>query len=370
MKAIYKFRLFPTDGQRTKLKTTLEGCRRAYNLCLQIRKDAYEYDGTTLGFYDTKKMVKDWRADDPVIGAVHTHVIQQVCERVHLAFEAFWRRCKAGENPGYPRFKSEERCRSFTFQDPVRGFRLIGDRTLRVSGVGDVRIKKHRPIPGKMKRLTIKRDEGGYWFACFHIDFTPEKLPVNEDIIGIDVGIENFATLSNGEIIENPRFLKRDRKRLAKLNRQFHQSPEGSERSIKKAKAKVKVWNKITNRRTNFAHQESRRLVDRFGIICVEDLDIHGMVSDGIDDFLNEGTHDVAWGRFISMLSYKAEGAGRMLIKVNPKNTSQICSGCGAMVPKDLGVRIHDCPSCGLKIHRDLNAALNIKRRGLTSLVH
>jgi len=135
MRKTFKYRLFPTDGQRTKLKATVEGCRRAYNLCLEVRRDAYANDGATLSIYDTYRIVKDWRREDPIIGAVHTHPVQQACERVHLAFEAFWRRCKAGENPGYPRFKAEDRYDSFTFKEYGNGFSIRNDRTLRLSGI-------------------------------------------------------------------------------------------------------------------------------------------------------------------------------------------------------------------------------------------
>ena len=370
MVKIIKFRLFPTKGQRSLLRFTLEECRWLYNQILETRRDAYANDGVSLNLYDINPMIPGWKEERPSLRSVHSQALQNVSERIQLAFQAFFRRCQNGENPGYPRFRSEERYRSISFPQPGKGFRLVDDNGLRLYGIGTIRIKRHRPIPGTIKRLTVKREETGHWFACFHVEIEDQMSVVahNIDAIGIDVGLENFATLSNGEVIENPRFLKRDRKRLRKLDKQFFQSPEGSERRNKKAKAKIKVWNRITNRRTNFAHQTSRRLVDRFGIICVEDLDIRNMVSDGINDFLNEGTHDAAWGRFIAMISYKAEEAGRVLVRVEPRGTSQDCSRCGERVPKELGVRIHDCPHCGLKIHRDLNASLNILRRGLTSL--
>ncbi len=369
MKRIFKFRLFPTKGQKSKPNQTLEGCRLTYNLCLQTRIDEYQNNGKTLSLFDTINLAKDWKKNDPIINAVHAHPIQQVCERVHLAFLAFFRRCKAGEKPGFPRFKSEERYKSFTFTNSDRGFKFIGDKTLRITGVGNVRIKKHRPISGTIKRLTIKKEPNGSWFACFHVEIEDQKLlPFNGNAVGIDVGLENYATFSDGKIIENPRFLKKDRKRLAKLNRQFHESEEGADRRKKKAKAKIKVWNKITNRRNNFSHQLSREIVNNYSIICVEDLDIKNMVSDGISDFLNEATHDVAWGNFLGMLDYKAEEAGRIYVRVNPSGTSQECSDCGAIVKKELSEREHKCPVCGLKIHRDLNASKNILRRGLSSL--
>ena len=367
MRKTIKFRLFTTGGQRTKLKVILDGCRRAYNLCLNARKSAYEFDGTNLSLYDTIRMVKDWRANDPAIGAVHTHPIQQVCERVHLAFQAFWRRCKSGEKPGYPRFKSEDRYDSFTFTDATRGFSLRDETTLRISGVGDVRIKKHRPLEGSIKRLTISRDGTGCWFACFDVEIEENIHTESHDAIGIDVGLEAFATLSNGEVVENPRFFKRDQTRLAKLSRQASESPVGSDRRTKKQKARQKVWKKITNRRSDFAHKLSRQMVDRFGIICGEDLKIKQMM-DGNFRSMNRSIADAAWGQFLRFTSYKAAGAGRVFVEVNPKNTSQICSNCGEIVRKDLSVRIHLCPHCGFTISRDWNAAINILRRGLSSL--
>jgi putative transposase len=367
MRKTFKFRLFPTDGQRTKLKTTLEGCRRAYNLCLQARRDAYEQEGKTLSLYDTIRMVKDWRENDPIIGSVHTHPIQQTCERVHLAFQAFWRRCKSGEKPGYPRFKSEDRYDSFTFTDSTRGFSLRSEATLRISGVGDVRIKKHRPLEGSIKRLTIRRDGTGCWFACFSVEVEEKIVPPSHDAIGIDVGLESFATLSNGEVVENPRFFKRDQKRLAKLSRQVSESPVGSDRRTKKRKAHQKVWRSITNRRSDFAHKLSRQMVNRFGIICVEDLKIKQMM-DGNFRSMNRSIADAAWGQFLFFTSYKAAEAGRVFVEVDPRGTSQECSQCGAKVPKDLSVRIHDCPNCGFVTHRDHNSGLNILRRGLSSL--
>jgi len=367
MRKTFKFRLFPTDGQRTKLKATLEGCRRAYNLCLEVRRNTYEQEGRTLSLYETYRMVKGWRSDDPVIGAVHTHAIQNTCERVDLAFQAFWRRCKSGENPGYPRFKAEDRYDSFTFKDPNRGFSLRGDRTLRLSGIGDVRIKRHRPIEGTIKRLTVWRDGTGVWFACFSVEVEEKVLPPSHDAIGIDVGLESFATLSNGEVIENPRFFKRDQKRLAKLSRQVSESPVGTDRRTNKRKAHQKVWRKITNRRSDFAHKLSRWVVDKFGIICVEDLKIEQMM-DGNFRSMNRSICDAAWGQFLQFTSYKAAEAGRVFVEVDPRGTSQECSQCGAKVPKDLSVRTHDCPNCGFVTHRDHNASLNILRRGLSSL--
>jgi putative transposase len=306
-------------------------------------------------------------ANDPVIGACHTHIVQNTCERVNLAFQAFWRRCKAGQNPGYPRFKGEGRYDSFTFKDPNRGFSLKGDRTLRLSGIGDVRIKKHRPIEGKIKRLTVHRDGTGCWFACFSVEVEPAPLPESSDAIGIDVGIEKFAVLSDGTRIENPRFLKQDDGRLRKVQRQLSESPKGSERRRKKRKAFGKVWKKVENRRKDFAHKLSRKLVEEYQVIVFDDLNIRGMTDNGWAS-LNRSIADAAWNQLVRFTQYKAENAGRECVLVDPRNTSQECSGCGEVVRKDLSVRVHDCPHCGCTLDRDVNAAKNVLSRGLARL--
>jgi len=360
-----RFRLFPTRGQRSKLRFILDECRWLYNRVLQTRRDAYEYDGTSLGLYDINPMITGWKGERPSLRSVHSQVLQNVSERVQLAFQNFWRRCRSGERPGYPRFKQDDRYDSFTF--PQGGFVLTEADGLRIHGVGAVRIRRHRPLIGNVKRLTIHRDGTGCWFACFQTEVEDQVLPPSHDAIGIDVGLESFATLSNGEVIENPRFFRQDQRRLAKLSRQVSGSPLGTERRSKKRRAQRKVWKTITNRRSDFAHKLSRSIVNRFGIICVEDLRIQQMM-DGNFRSINRGIADAAWGQFLSFTSYKAEGAGRVFVEVNPRNTSQICSDCGTMVQKDLGIRIHSCPNCGFTTTRDHNSAINILRRGLTSL--
>jgi putative transposase len=361
-----KFRLFPTKGQRAKMRSILGECRWLYNRILETRKNAYDYDGTSLGLYDINPMIPGWKEERPSLRSVHSQVLQQVSERVQLAFQGFWRRCKSREKPGYPRFKQEDRYDSFTFPQPGKGFALVGEDGLRLHGVGTIRIKRHRPIEGAIKRLVVHRDGTGCWFACFQVEVGEQVLPTSDAAIGIDVGLESFATLSNGDVVENPRFFKRDQKRLAKLSRQMSESPVGSERRTKKRKAHQKVWRSITNRRSDFAHKLSRQIVNRFGIICVEDLKIKQMM-DGNFRSMNRSIADAAWGQFLFFTSYKAAEAGRVFVEVNPKNTSQICSNCGEMVRKDLSVRIHSCPHCGFTASRDHNAAVNILRRGLTS---
>jgi len=364
MRKSFKFRLYPTKSQRTKLNQTLEACRLTYNKTLEVRRDAWQNEGESLSRYDTIKMLPIWKDEMPELEQVYSQVLQNVCERVDLAFRAFFRRVKAGENPGYPRFKGFGRYDSFTF--PQSGFKLI-DNKLHLSKIGDIKIKLHRPIDGQIKTLTIRRDKLGNWYACFSCIVEPKPLPVSSEMVGIDLGLTTFATLSNGDIIKRERWMKRDEKDLKRIQRKISQLDKGTPERQKAIRALNHVYTRVKNRRTNFAHQESRKLINKYGLIVFEDLDIDGMQSQG-NRVINKGIGDVAWGQFVQYTSNKAEEAGRSVVLINPKNTTQKCSDCGTIVKKDLSVRIHNCPECGLKIGRDLNAALNILALGLQSI--
>jgi putative transposase len=190
-------------------------------------------------------------------------------------------------------------------------------------------------------------------------------LGPSEKVVGIDMGILNFAVLSDGEFVENPKFLLADEERLKAAQSKRDKLPKGSTERRKASKAVSHLYERVANRRENFAQQLSREWVNRYGTICFEDLNITKMVR---NHNLAKNILDAAWNKLVQYTSYKAEGAGRRVVQVNPANTSQICSSCGLIVKKDLSVRIHDCPYCGLSIDRDLNASRNILRLGLQSV--
>lgn len=363
MRKTFKYRLFPTKSQRTKLDETLEMCRQVYNSTLGVRKTAWEQEKKSLSLYDTNKMLPLWKANAPELSEVHSQVLQNVQERVDLAFKGFFRRLKAGEKPGYPRFKSFGRYGSFTFKQS--GFKLSERLTL--SKIGDVKIKLHRPIEGAIKTLTIQRDSLSNWYARFSCEVEPKPLTVSSEMVGIDLGLTTFATLSNGDTIPRERWMKQDEKDLRRIQRKVSALDKGIPERRKAIKALNHVHTRIKNRRDNFTHQESRKLVNRYGLMVFEKLEIKQMESNG-SKTINRGISDVAWGKFVNVTIAKAEDAGRAVIMVNPKGTTQECSGCHQIVPKDLSVRIHNCPNCGLKIGRDLNASINILGRGLATL--
>jgi len=327
-----------------------------------LRKNAWEQEQRSLSLYETNKILTQWKKDRPDLKGVHSQVLQNVQMRVDLAFKAFFQRVKLGEKePGFPRFKGRGRYDSITYKQS--GFKLDGDR-LHLSKIGDVRIVLHRPIEGTIKTLTVRRSSTGKWYACFSVECDPSPAPQKDTVIGIDVGLESFATLSNGEQIENPRFFRTDEKALAKAQRKLPKLEKGTPERKKAWKIVAHVHERIANRRLNFAHQISRQLVDRFGTIMFEDLNITNMQK---NHCLAKSIADVAWNQFITITESKAEDAGSRVILVNPRNTSQMCSRCGMIVAKTLSDRVHSCPHCGLVMDRDQNAAVNIMRLGLQS---
>ena len=262
---------------------------------------------------------------------------------------------------GFPRFKGLGRYDSFTYPQAKSAFRIHQGR-LRLSKLGAVRIVEHRPLEGTPKTCTIRHTATGKWFACILCEVEAKPLPESTQTVGIDVGLEKFATLSDDEQVANPRFFRQDEKALARAQRKLSLAEGAAERKARKVVARV--HERIRHRRHDFAHQLARRLVDRFGLIAVEDLNINGMAHNRC---LAKSIYDAAWSQFRQVLSYKAEEAGRTLVAVNPAFTSQDCSECGHRLRKALSQRRHECPYCGLNINRDENAARNILRLGTQS---
>jgi putative transposase len=287
--------------------------------------------------------------------------------RVDLAFQAFFRRVKSGEKEvGYPRFKGYARYDSITFTQVPTGCKLDRDKVV-ISKVGHVKAKVHRPMRGKAKTATITRSSTGKWYACFSCEVEPERLPQNPNKVGVDVGLYTFASMSDGTIIENPRFFRKEEKALAKVQRRLSKAEKGTSLRTKRRKVVARIHERIGFKRINFSHQQSRKLVNSYGLIAVEDLQVNRMMH---NHCIAKSISDAAWSQFFSLLGSKAAEAGYIFIAVNPAYTSQICSECGYRLLDRLTLadRIFDCPYCKLHINRDLNASLNILRIGLDSL--
>lgn len=362
MRKTYQFRLQPSRTQRKLLDNTLALCRWVYNETLATRKNAWEIDQQSISLYSTNKLLTGWKKEKTELSQVHSQVLQNVQERVDLAFKAFFRRVKAGEKPGYPRFRGQDGYDSFTFKQS--GF-SIKDRKLVVSKIGTIKICLHRPIEGRIKTLCIRRDRVGNWYACFSCEVEPTPLPYSNKAVGIDVGLESFATYSNSEKVANPRFFRQDEKELAKVQRKLSKVEKCTPERDKRKKAVQHVHQRIANRRKDFAHQLSRRLVNEYGVIALEKLNGKGMLQ---NHCLAKSISDAAWNQLAQYITYKAEWAGRVAVLVDPRNTSKRCSRCGILVEKSLSERVHSCPVCGLQIDRDENAAINILALGLQRL--
>lgn len=352
----FKYRLFTNKTQEAKLNSLLDSARFLYNCALEHRIISWKQWRKSISWYDQNYSLKEVRNSDEGLSQLNFTCCMNILSQLDKAYQNFFRRIKKGEEPGFPRFKGKDRRHSLPFQYG-NGTKLKNGK-LYIQNVGHVRIKLHRELEGKIKTATIKSQNRRFYvsFAC---DEVPLKvLPTSSKEVGIDVGIKSFAVMSNGQVIDNPKHLKQSESGLKDLQRQY--SKKGTKKTRKRL---TNLHEKVRNQRKDFLYKLSRKIIDQFGFIFVEDLNIKNMLKNNFK-VLNKYTNDAAWGTFFSYLAYKAEEASRKLVKVPPKNTTQMCSRCGKIVPKDLSIRIHSCPYCGLVIDRDLNAALNILRLG------
>ncbi len=360
MKTAYKFRMYPNRQQVAQLELTLDTCRYLYNLALADRKNVYETEGIGQSYEDQAAKLTVERKNGN-FNSIYAHCLQDVLRRLDKSFKAFFRRVKAGEEPGYPRFKGEGWYKSFTYPDSETGYKLDGSK-LTLSKIGSIRIFKHREVEGKIKTCTIKKDNLGHWYAIL-ISEVEDVSPIEpKTAIGIDVGLKSLVALSGGETVEYPRYYVMAEKKLAVAQRNLSRKKKGSA-NRRKAKAKVaKISQDVQHHRDEFLHQLSKMLVDSADLIVFENLNISGMLK---NHHLAKHIQDHAWGKLIQFTQSKAAKAGKVVELVDARYTSQKCSQCGIMVPKTLAERVHICPNCGLEMDRDINASLNIRTLGL-----
>jgi len=353
-----KYRAYPSRAQDDALHGQVNEACRLYNACLDERRSAWRMNNISLGYYDQAHQLKEIRAAGDV-GVANFSACQDVLRRVNKTFAAFFRRVKAGERKvGYPRFRSRFRYDSLTYPTWGDGSSLRPSGRLYLQGVGDLKLKWHRPLPpeAQIKTVTAKR-EAGDWYVCFSVEMPdPEPLAGSDLAVGIDVGLTTFAVLSNEAEIANPRHFRAAERRLRIAQRKLARRKRRSRRRMKARQEVARVHAHVANQRRDFHHKTARALVQEHGLIAVEALNFKGLAG----STLAKSVHDAGWSQFISILSCKAVEAGRTLIAVNPAGTTQRCSGCGEHVQKTLSQRRHVCPACGLVLGRDLNAALNI----------
>ncbi|MEP7294264.1 MAG: transposase [Chloroflexota bacterium] len=356
---VFKYRLYPTPVQEKLLLNALNCARNMYNMALAERKYAYQLEGRSVGKYEQLRQVKCYKDTFPQARGVHSHILQVAITDCDKAFQAFFRRVKAGEKPGYPRFRSWQRFSSIAFKEYGNGFRIDG-RRLKVSGVGRIAVRWHRPLEGDVKTVRVIH-KAGYWYACFACEVeAPTPLPATGQNIGIDVGISALITTSDGDTVENPNYYRVAQRKLRILQRRLARAQRGSNNRKKALLSVQRQQEHVANQRKDYLNKLAHTLVQNYDGIALEDLRITNMVR---NHHLSKSILDSGWGYFRGRLTHKAESAGRVVVFVDPAYTSKCCSNCGAMFQDfSLSTRWVEC-ECGLSLDRDHNAALNILNR-------
>jgi putative transposase len=356
----YKYNLKPTPEQEQAMAFVVRRCRELYNAALQERREAWRTCGVNITEASQSVQLPAIKAVRPEYRDIHSQVLQEVLTRLDRAFQRFFARVKTGETPGYPRFQGANRYNSFTYKQFGNGVTL-DNGFLVLSKIGRVALRWSRPLEGTPKTVTISREVDG-WYACISCaDVPTQPLPATGQETGIDLGIEAFATLSDGTRIFNPGWYRRAERALKTAQRRVTRRKKGSNRRRKAVQLLARAHLKVKRQRADFHHKTALMLVRENDTIYHEDLQTANMLK---NHHLAKSISDAGWAAFLSILSFKAVCAGRRVIAVNPAYTSQTCSGCGVPVSKGLSVRWHSCPDCGTSLHRDHNAAKNIERLG------
>jgi len=359
-----KFRLYPNKETERKLEYNLELCRQTYNTLLGELNNQKVIDKAQI-----QGIIPDMKICEPKLKNIYSKTMQYECHRLFSNLRALAQLKKNGKKVGSLRFKGKGWFRSITYNQSGFKIELTGKRcqTLHLSKVGKIQIRMHRNIKGKIKQITIKKTPSNKWFGYVAIESNKkdiEKKPI-ETAVGIDVGINNFTMDSNETYTQHPFFLKKSLKKLTKEDRNLSRTKKKSNNRIKQRIIRARTFEKVTNQRDNFLHQLSRRYVNAYDCIAVEDLDMQGLVR---ISYNSRNMLDASWNRLIQYMSYKAWNAGKTLVKVEPRGTTQKCSGCGKIVKKALWIRTHKCPYCNLEIDRDYNSAKNILQLGLQKI--
>ena len=340
-------------------------CRELYNAAIEERTTAWKKCGVSVGRWEQDAQLKHIRRIRPEFGELDSQVLSNVIRRVALAFDAFFRRVKAGERPGYPRFRGQGSFDSVTYRQHS-GWKLEG-RHITFRFIGRVRLHLSRPLEGTVKTVTLKRDRCGDWWVVFSCDdIAIRPLPDTDRAVGVDLGLTAFIATSDGETVQHPRAYRTAERRLSRAQRKRAKMRRGGSRYRAHQRTVAAIQRKAARIRRDHHFKTALDVVRRYGLIAVEDLNVAGLAR----THLAKSATDAGWGQFIDTLRFKAESAGRAFVVVDPRGTSQVCSGCGCEPAerKTLAVRIHNCPDCGLVLDRDVNAARNILTRGRAAL--
>ena len=365
----FKYRIYPNESQRDQIARTLGSCRFVYNRALDVKKTAYSETGKSIATNDLIKMIPAWKRDPETswLAQVDSMALQQSIRDLDRAYKNFFRRVREGGKPGFPKFKSRRHARQ---SYRTNGGKVLDRNHIALPKLGTVRAKVSRPLQGRFMSVTVSLDAAGRYFATFLCTDVPAKNTTATDRdVGIDLGVETLATLSDGTKIENPRGLERYERKLAREQRRLsrrkgaRKGEKQSRRYLKQRKRVARIHAKIADARTDALHKVTTMLADENQVLCMEDLNAKGMVR---NHHLAKAVSDASFGEFARLLEYKCAERGRSLVKIGRfYPSSKTCSACGHRLDAlPLSVRSWDCPVCGAHHDRDVNAARNILTEG------
>jgi putative transposase len=387
---MHKVRLYPTPSQEGRLSHVLHTTRHLYNAALQERKDAYRMRGVSVSAKMQYAELTALRADDPGVKSIYRECQDAILHRLDLTFAAFFRRIKRGDTPGVPRFRAASRWKQIEFPHGDRALKLNAAQTkLRVAGVGTIAMRKGREVPAFGRAFVVEKN--GCWYAVFECERDVSPLERTGAVVGLDCGITELVATSDGELIANPRHLAVGAEKSAAAGRVL------AERTVRDGRGRCTNWHdparvaavkrlarvkeREANARRDALHKLSRRIVNDYDGIAVEALVIRNMVRSTkgtVDDpgrnvaaksGLNRSIADAGWGTLVTLIREKAESAGRVVVSVDPKNTSRTCAACGHVAADSRdGIRFV-CVKCGHREHADVNAARNILQRAQLALL-
>jgi putative transposase len=382
----YRYHLRPTKHQEIALTRQLHFQRELYNAALEERIGAWKWEKRSVTFFDqctTLTTLKDVRPEVLESGVT---VCRGTLQRVDRAYSAFFRRVKSGETPGFPRFKGASSFDSLEWGD-TSGWTITPEHRLRLLGIGFVKVNYHRDFEGTPKAITVKREGRKWWLSVRCVDVPAKPLPKTGKEIGIDLGVINVIATSDEELQRAQSFAKRSADLLAAAQRSLATKQRGSNRRRRQVEEVARLHRKVRNQRANAHHQLSRRLVNDYDLLVLEDLKISNMLrapkpkpdpanpgsflanGRAVKVGLNRSISDAGWGLLQAMIVYKAECAGRTVVVVDPRHTSQRCVVCHHVARSNrVSQAVFRCGKCGHEDHADFNAARNILRAGRAQL--
>lgn len=378
MRTSYQYRLRPTKQQALEFDRWLSMLRSQYNYLLADRFNWYEQNRSPINacplvchlpelrenpsrFTQSASLPK-LKETHPWYKDIYAQVLQEMTKRVDLTFQRFLKGDSNGKRSGKPRFKGANQYKTFVY--PQAKDNWLSGNLINLPKIGKVKVILHRPIPDgfKTKTASVTKKADGWYLTLSLEDATVPTVKPDIDpnkVVGIDLGLKDFLTTSNNEVIAIPQHYRKAQKRLKVLQKRLSRRQKGSNRRAKAAKQVALQHKKVTDKRKDFHYKTVKSLLNKYDVIAHEDLNIKGLAKTK----LAKSVLDAGWGSFIEKLTSKAESAGLLVVPVNPNGTSQDCSNCGVKVPKKLHQRWHKCLGCGCSLNRDHNAAINIKNR-------